>query len=73
MALYFKGLNLECSVFYYAARTFQGANRPGDDCLAPTEVERRSGAVVTDRATAERSKNEYRSSRIQYRYLSCRL
>ena len=30
-----------------------------------------SGAVVTDRATAERRKNEYRGSRIQYRFLSC--
>ena len=54
MALYFKGLNLRCSAFYYSARTFL-----------------ESGAVVTDRATAERSKNEYRSSRIQYRFLSC--
>ena len=39
MALYFKGLNLRCSAFYYSARTFL-----------------ESGAVVTDRATAERSK-----------------
>ena len=54
MALYFKGLNLRCSAFYYSARTFL-----------------ESGAVVTDRATAERSKNEYRSSRMQYRFLSC--
>ena len=54
MALYFKGLNLRCSAFYYSARTFL-----------------ESGAVVNDRATAERSKNEYRSSRIQYRFLLC--
>ena len=39
MALYFKGLNLRCSAFYYSARTFL-----------------ENGAVVTDRATAERSK-----------------
>ena len=56
MALYFKGLNLRCSAFLFYY-------------TARTFLE--SGAVVTDRATAERSKNEYRSSRIQYRFLSC--
>ena len=55
MALYFKGLNLRCSAFLFYY-------------TARTFLE--SGAVVTDRATAERSKNEYRSSRIQYRFLS---
>ena len=54
MALYFKGLNLRYSAFYYSARTFL-----------------ESGAVVSDIVSAERSYNEYRSSRIQYRFLSC--